>query len=380
MEEETMFSYDDIHYDIPLLDYGNETLDYKNIPYFGEIQRVPLYEIILKSYLYAMIIFFSLVGNTLIIVVVLRHKQMRTTTNFYIVNLAVADILVTIFCTWVHLVNNLNNNNWVLGGFFCKFNTFSQVLCLVASVLSLTLIAYDRFFGIVFALKAHMTNRKARFSIGVIWLCSFIIAAPLLWFRELKERQWLDYTERWCDDTWPVETKLVPGSNITLHYMPSRTIYFTFVSAVLYFFPMIVMTIAYSVIIRKLRSSTIPGERVNSGYEAQQKTKRKVIAMLVTIMAVFGVCWLPYQIVLLYSELRETRERLGDWYFTMQFLAGCFAYSNSALNPLIYAGFNKNFKQGLRGVWQTVSCHRNPAVMDPKTYGTYHSSTFATAL
>ncbi|XP_060602793.1 substance-P receptor-like [Ruditapes philippinarum] len=360
--------------------FANDTIDYKNVPFFGHIKKVPLYEIIFKSYLYAMIIFFSLVGNTLIIVVVMRHKQMRTTTNFYIVNLAVADILVTVFCTWVHLVNNLNNNTWVLGGFFCKFNTFSQVLCLVASVLSLTLIAYDRFFGIVFALKAHMTSRKARFSICIIWLCSFAIAAPLLWFRKLNERQWQNYTERWCDDSWPRETKAVAGTNTTMEYMPSRTIYFTFVSAVLYFFPMIVMTIAYSVIIRKLRSSTIPGERVTAGYEAQQKTKRKVIAMLVTIMAVFGICWLPYQIVLLYSELRETRDTLGDWYFTMQFLAGCFAYSNSALNPLIYAGFNKNFKQGIRGVWQAVRCHRNPAVMDPKTYGTYNSSTYATAL
>lgn len=126
MEDDHVYTYDDVYYDFSVLDYDNETLDYKIIPYLGEIKKVPLYEIVLKSYLYAMIIFFSLVGNTLIIVVVLRHKQMRTTTNFYIVNLAVADILVTVFCTWVHLVNNLNNNNWVLGSFFCKFNTFSQ--------------------------------------------------------------------------------------------------------------------------------------------------------------------------------------------------------------------------------------------------------------
>lgn len=160
-----------------------------------------------------------------------------------------------------------------------------SVMCLVASVLSLTLIAYDRFFGIVFALKAHMSCRKARFSIGVIWLCSLAIAAPLLRYRQLNERQWLDYTERWCDDTWPVVTKIIPGSNQTISYMPSRTIYFTFVSAVLYFFPMIVMTIAYSVIIRKLRLSTIPGERVNAGYEAQQKVKRKVYISLLQFLS-----------------------------------------------------------------------------------------------
>ena len=151
------------------------------------------------------------------------------------------------------------------------------VLCLVASVLSLTLIAYDRFFGIVFALKAHMTNRKARTSIAIIWICSFAIAAPLLWFRQLKERKWLDHTERWCDDTWPVVHEFDAQYNTTVSNMPARTIYFTFVSGVLYFFPMLAMTVAYSVIIRKLRLSTIPGERIDSGMTAQQKTKKKVI-------------------------------------------------------------------------------------------------------
>lgn len=352
----TTFSY--YVYDLSSDYFENNSFDYSSIPYFGEIKHMPLYEIVLKSYFYAMIIFISLVGNMLIIGVVLRHKQMRTTTNFYIVNLAVADILVTLFCTWVHLVDHLNNHNWVLGQFFCKFNTFCQVLCIVASVLSLTLIAYDRFFGIMFALKAHLTRRKARFSIGVIWFCSLVIATPLLWFRELKTREWLDYKERWCDDVWPIQYKTLSGSNVTIEYMPARTIYFTFVSCALYFFPMVVMIVAYSVIIRKLRASETPGERVDSRYAAVQKTKRKVIAMLVTIMVVFGVCWLPYQIVLLYSELRERRDHLGEWYFTMQFLAGCFAYSNSALNPFIYAGFNKNFKKGVQGICFPASYQR----------------------
>lgn len=52
--------------------------------------------------------------------------------------------------------------------------------------------------------------------------------------------------------------------------------------------------------------------------------------------------------------------QLGEWYFTMQFLAGCFAYSNSALNPLIYAGFNKNFKQGnLFSFYLDLRCRMN---------------------
>lgn len=60
----------------------------------------------------------------------------------------------------------------------------------------------------------------------------------------------------------------------------------------------------------------------------------------------------PYHLYIIKSICACIRNRyytifqLGEWFFTLQFLAGCFAYSNSALNPLIYAGFNKNFKQG----------------------------------
>ena len=86
----------------------------------------------------------------------------------------------------------------------------------------------------------------------------------------------MDHTERWCDDDWPVVKTFDPERNMTIDHMPGRTGYFTFMSCVLYFFPMIAMTIAYSVIIRKLRLSTIPGERVDAGMNAQQKTKRKV--------------------------------------------------------------------------------------------------------
>ncbi|VDI78628.1 G protein-coupled receptor 103, partial [Mytilus galloprovincialis] len=114
----------------------------------------------------------------------------------------------------------------------------TNVLSVVASVLSLTLIAYDRFFGIVFALKAHMTDRRARTSLILIWLSSALIACPTLIYRQLKVRVWKDHTERWCDDDWPVS--IGSDNNITTHSIPSRTAYYATVSVVLYFIPMII--------------------------------------------------------------------------------------------------------------------------------------------
>ena len=99
--------------------------DTQDIPYPIEIPKRPLWEIIVKCVAYGIIMLLALVGNVLVVFIVWQNKRMRTTTNYFIVNLAVSDLMVTSSCTWVHLVDNLTEN-WVLGAFFCKFNSFAQ--------------------------------------------------------------------------------------------------------------------------------------------------------------------------------------------------------------------------------------------------------------
>ena len=74
---------------------------------------------------YVVIIVTSMIGNSSVIFIVWHERHMRTTTNYFIVNLAVCGIMVTSFCTWVHLVGDLTHD-WLLGAFFCKFNSFAQ--------------------------------------------------------------------------------------------------------------------------------------------------------------------------------------------------------------------------------------------------------------
>ena len=77
--------------------------------------------------------------------------------------------------------------------FVCIFS----VLSLVSSVFTLSLIACDRFFGIVFAMKAHLTERKAHTFIILIWICSIGISVPLLFYRKQESRVWLNHVEVW---------------------------------------------------------------------------------------------------------------------------------------------------------------------------------------
>ena len=154
------------------------------------------------------------------------------------------------------------------------------VLALVSTILTLTLIACDRFFGVVFAMKARLTVRRANVFITCIWICSLIISSPLLLFRQQISRDWLDHREIWCADTWPVVVTLDPVTHALSVTRPSCTAYYTFVSVVLYFVPVVVMTGAYSIIVFKMKYTRIPGEQVAADARTQDTIKKKRVRLI----------------------------------------------------------------------------------------------------
>ncbi|XP_064643142.1 pyroglutamylated RF-amide peptide receptor-like isoform X2 [Lineus longissimus] len=330
-------------------DYGTyDNYDFSKFLFPNQRPTKPAWEYALKISLCVIIVLVSLIGNSLVIYVVAMNKRMRTTTNYYIVNLAVADLMVTLCCTWVQCYDDLSPK-WPLGSFLCKFNTFAQVLSMVSSVLTLTVIACDRFFGIVFAMKAHMTERRASVFITLVWVVSIAVSSPLLYFRRITTREWKDYTEIFCQDHWPFVTSR-NEQGMVMAFTPSRVAYYTTVSIILFFLPVLIMSIAYSLIIMRLRSSRMPGVHLDTEMSVQDKLKKKVVVMLVMILSVFVICWLPYQVILVYGEHRTEQSELPAWYRQLQFYAIYIGYTNSAVNPIIYAGFNENFQKGLKNV------------------------------
>ena len=99
--------------------------DFSLFPYPSELKTYPSYEIAVKVTLGVVLEVIAIIGNLLVITIVVKFKRMRTTTNFYLVNLAVADLLVASMPVWIHVVDSLNEF-WQFGSFLCKFNPFMQ--------------------------------------------------------------------------------------------------------------------------------------------------------------------------------------------------------------------------------------------------------------
>ncbi len=180
------------------------------------------------------------------------------------------------------------------GETFCKLNSFMQMVSLLASLLTLCAIAYDRYVGIMKPLKA-LNHRPSHclIIIALIWIVSFAISIPTLMYRTYSEQIWLDYVKKTCDDLgWPFVIKQnADGCNVKVQ--PWKRLYYSMVIICLFFLPTAIMSILYTLIMRKLWTKD---EFIDQTIEDMQRKKRKErrqksIVMLIIILIVFFICW-----------------------------------------------------------------------------------------
>ena len=100
--------------------------------------------IVMLSLLFIIIGLIGILGNSLVIVVILLDKKMRNSvTNIFIMNLAVADLLIMLFGV-PEIVQFMLNRGWLIGEAFCKINRFTLVVSLYVSILSLVTVCIER--------------------------------------------------------------------------------------------------------------------------------------------------------------------------------------------------------------------------------------------
>lgn len=131
-------------------------------------------------------ILFAIVGNILVILSVACNRHLRTPTNYLIVNLAIADLLLSFtvlpFSAALEVLGY-----WVLGRIFCDIWAAVDVLCCTASILSLCAISIDRYIGVRYSLQypTLVTRRKAILALLSVWVLSTVISiGPLLGWKE----------------------------------------------------------------------------------------------------------------------------------------------------------------------------------------------------
>ncbi|RWS14599.1 tachykinin-like peptides receptor 86C [Dinothrombium tinctorium] len=129
---------------------SNETFDENSIvklcvqQKIGSSPYVPLFSVkLFWSLLYASMIASSAIGNSLVIWIILAHKKMRTVTNLFLLNLAIADMMMALFNANFNFIFMLNSH-WPFGQTYCKINNSISNLTVFASVFTITAMSFDR--------------------------------------------------------------------------------------------------------------------------------------------------------------------------------------------------------------------------------------------
>lgn len=303
----------------------------------------------IKVTAYCLIIVTSLVGNGLIIAIVHKNynHHMKTPSNFFVVNTAAADILITVSSA-TEAVITVAFTSWLLQGTFgrvmCKLKSVIMALSALVSTQSLATMAVDRFIVVFFPLKRIIGRHGAYSIIAIIWMTSIAFTIPMVFIANVQDLR---------------------GSSVCfLTFWASESIEKYFVAIFILFkcTPLVIQGVLYIAVILKLCLRETPGNELhipNHHHYHTEKMNRRIIAMLIATVVLFAVCWLPIWIesMVCFQDMSNTVCQSVDVNFAVWFLA----YSKSAINPCIYFAFNETFRHGASTLWSKIVHSRSRA-------------------
>lgn len=282
--------------------------------------------------LYAFIFVVGIAGNVLVCYVVFRNKAMQTVTNYFITNLALSDILLCILAVpFTPLYTFLER--WVFGSPLCHIVPYAQGCSVYISTLTLTAVAIDRFFVIVYPFQPRMKLSVCISIIVSIWVFALLVTLPYGLYMRIQE----DSGHNYCEENWPEPTSI--------------KIIFSICTTMLQFaIPFLMITVCYISVSVKLndRARTKPGSKTSKREEADRDRKKRTNRMLIAMVAVFGISWMPLNVYNIRADLRpieDTSEDNSEYSLLIFFVTHAIAMSSTCYNPFLYAWLNENFRK-----------------------------------
>ena len=294
-------------------------------------------EMFFKCLVYALIVIFSIIGNSLTIAAFKLNinGKLHTVNNMFIVSMAAGDLLLTLGSTPERIIRTLTNDQWLLEGnfgvFLCKLANFLEKLCMNVSIVHVSMVAIDRFFVVFYPRKKIITKKKALWFIIMAWLAPALFCVPLLYYANLDRTNGKVFCKT------------------RVFFKNWRSWYAVFLSFLVITLLLVVML--YAAIAIRLSRKKMPSQSVSFRNRIGARLNIRVLKMVAAILFAFYCCFLPYWVGWVFcSYFVYSNVCSGTYVFTSIALL----YANSAINPVIYSFFNINFRVGFRFIFKKI--------------------------
>ncbi|XP_075940229.1 trace amine-associated receptor 1-like [Anarhichas minor] len=266
----------------------------------------------------------TICGNLFVIISVSYFKQLHIPTNYLILSLAVADLLVGVLVFPFSMTFTVTSC-WYHEGLFCKVRGSFDVTLSTASILHLCCISIDRYYAVCqpLAYKSKVNDRVIGIMILVSWAVAAVIGISIII---------AGFNQRKCDESCLIDALI----STTLGSIFS------------FYIPVIIMLSIYLKIFLVAKRQAIiiqntTGLSTKSSGATVSKMERKATKTLAIVLGVFLLCWTPYFLLIIFQPLTYNVTPISV-IETLNWLT----LSNSMLNPFIYAFFYSWFRTAFR--------------------------------
>uniref|UniRef100_A0A8R1DLL1 Thyrotropin-releasing hormone receptor n=1 Tax=Caenorhabditis japonica TaxID=281687 RepID=A0A8R1DLL1_CAEJA len=355
--------------------------------------------------IYITVFVVCLIGNLVTILVITTHPQMRTPTNFFLANLAAADLLVAIFCilqNMIHLVG-FDHGVWPLGDIMCKLYLCLTNIMPCTSAGILVLVSVEKYIAVLHPLSglSLLTKENRYRACFGVWFLSVTINFPFF-----------------------LNAKYYEYGGIGACYRESQPLWNTFCFVVWYMIPLISLVFIYSRISHLLWTSESNRQSTRQSAESigsqgtgtgtgtgngngivtaaswqlkngktiiykqesllhvpicprdkdekpprrskDNEGRRKVVRLLVAVVVSFAVLTFPHHARLLFTSFNTGTICNSHWAMLVQPLSYILLFISSAINPILYACLSKRFRKAMsdllhcrKGVFFKIARSRN---------------------
>lgn len=280
----------------------------------------------------------SILGNALVCLVIHRSRRAQSTTNYFVVSLACADLLLSLGCAPFALLQ-VAWGRWPLSAAACKLVRYLQHLCPGVQVYVLLSISVDRFYTIVYPLSFKVSREKAKKMIAASWIFDAALVAPCLFLYGSAGSGHCDF---FLPDGWGGVA--YAGAHLLLGFL----------------LPGALILWLYQRVVRFIWRISGPGPAVRRTMNTVPRTKVKTIKMFLVLNSVFFLTWTPFFVAQVWHPRGAGPSRQGLLVFAA---VAWTSLSSAASKPTLYSVYNANFRRGMRETFcmSSMKCYRSNA-------------------
>lgn len=262
------------------------------------------------------IMVFGFLNNLLVLVLFCRFKSLRTPVNMLLLNISVSDMLVCACGTTLSFASSLHSR-WLYGRRGCMWYGFVNSCFGIVSLISLSILSYDRYSTLMVYNKRSADYRKPLLAVGGSWLYSVIwTVPPLLGWSSYG----LEGAGTSCSVSWTEKSARSHAYIICL---------FVFCLGL----PVLVMVYCYSRLLYAVKQVG----RIRR--TAARRREFHILFMVITTVVCYLICWMPYGVV----AMMATFGRPGLVSPVASVVPSILAKTSTVINPVIYILMNKQF-------------------------------------